>query len=194
MHYITPQDCVRILKVKSINDIRIPMLRSIAEQERQFAKNYYNDDSDRSDKTREDNIVDGKLGELIVMISLAKSGYEIIQGVLFSDNNSKALKNGDGGIDLKSEYQDNRYEIQVKYCNSSWLNFETERQESAVRKNLNDNVKVLICHHCIENKHKKYVLRKLDKEFFKLNLKPSNYNNCKSYINCYDIQKFKGFL
>ena len=99
MHYITPQDCVRILKVKSINDIRIPMLRSIAELERPFAKNYYNDDSDRSDEDRENNVIDGKFGELVVMISLAKSGYHIDQGVLFSDVGDTKMY-GDGGIDL----------------------------------------------------------------------------------------------
>lgn len=49
MHYITPQECVKISKVKSINDITIPMLKSIAKLERPFAKNYYNDDSDWSD-------------------------------------------------------------------------------------------------------------------------------------------------
>lgn len=99
MHYITPEDCVKILNVKSINDIKTSMLKPIAKQEKPFANNYYNDDSNRSDEDRENNVVDGKFGELFVMISLAKSGYHIDRGVLFSDIGDPKIY-GDGGIDL----------------------------------------------------------------------------------------------
>lgn len=189
MHYITPQDCVRILKVKSINDIKIPMLRLIAEQERQFAKNYYNDDSDRSDEDRENNVVNGKFGELVVMISLAKSGYHIDQGALFSDIGDTKMY-GDGGIDLIVSKKD----IQVKFCSGNYLNFAKDRQEDAVRKNLDSGVVVLVCHCGYKNNGQKaYMLRKLDKNLFKKFLRPSKCNNGK-YIIADIIPIFDGKL
>ena len=165
------------------------MLRLIAEQERQFAKNYYNDDSDRSDEDRENNVVDGKFGELFVMISLAKSGYHIDRGVLFSDIGDPKIY-GDGGIDLIVS----KKKIQVKYCSGNYFNFATDRQENAVRKNLNSGVVVLVCHYGYKSNGKKaYMLRKLDKNLFEKSLKPSTCNNGK-YIIADVIPEFDGNL
>lgn len=145
MHYITPQDCVRFLKVKSINDIKCSMLMSIAEQEWQFAKNYYNGDSCRTIKEVEDNVVNGKFGELLVMISLALSGFVIDRGVQFSDCNSSEP---DDGVDLKVHKPgENNKDIQVKYCSGQYLNFKTDRQESKVRENLKNGCIVIVCHY-----------------------------------------------
>lgn len=163
------------------------MLRSIAEQERQFAKNYYNDDSDRSDEDRENDVVDGKFGELVVMISLAKSGYHIDQGVLFSDIGDTKMY-GDGGIDLIVSKKD----IQVKFCSGKYLNFVKDRQEDAVRKNLNSGAVVLVCHYCFKDGGWKHILRRLDDNMFKKFLKPSEHTG--TYILAYDIPEFDGNL
>ena len=190
MYYITPQDCVKILKVKSINDIKIPMLRSIAELERSFAKNYYNDDSDRSDEDRENNVVNGKFGELVVMISLALSGFVIDRGVQFSDSNSSEP---DDGIDLKVHQPSNKTkDIQVKYCSGKYLNFKTDRQESKVRENLKNDCIVIVCHYCLKGGHWKHILRRLDNNIFEESLRPSN--EIGTYILAYDIPEFDGKL
>lgn len=192
MYYITPEDCIRILNVNSICDIKPSMLMTIAEQERPFAKNYYND-SNRSDKQREDNVVNGKLGELIVMISLARSGYRIVRGVQFSDANSSQP---DDGVDLKVQPLDEYCiikDIQVKYCSNKFLNFATDRQENKVRENLEYGVVVLVCHH-VNSLRKQYILRKLDKTAFEKILKASEHKRCKSYIQPYDIPEFNGLI
>lgn len=187
MYYITPEDCIKILNVKCIEDIKLSMLWQIAEQEKLFAKNYYNEDSDRSLEQQEKCVVNGKFGELLTMISLTRSGYQIVNGVIFSDRASEFLY-GDGGIDLMVAKDKINYKIQVKICKRKYLNFRVKRQKENIRKNLEDGIIVLICHYCCINHHWKYVIRKLDKTLFESNLKRSSFNDCKFYINAYDIQ------
>jgi len=189
MHYITPKDCIETLKVDSIEDIKISMLWQIAEQERPFAKNYYNEDSRRSPAKQETCVVNGKFGELVTMISLAKSGCKIVSGVLFSDNDGE-LPYGDGGIDLIVSKDGVDYKIQVKYCEGNNLNFYEKRQEDAIRDNFKNNVIVLICHSCWKNGHKRHILRRLNKKFFEANIKPSPYSYSYSYILTYNIPEF----
>ena len=179
MYRIYPDDCVRLAKVNSINDLKVSHLKQIAELERPFASRYYNDDSKRSIKEREDDVVNGKFGELFIMIFLAKAGAKITTGVLFTEETDPKIY-GDGGVDLAA----NKKDIQVKYCSGRYLNFKTERQEDAVRENLKNNVIVLICQRGIKG----YKIRHLTQHIFMTERETSTKYDCKSYICCDKIK------
>ena len=183
MKIFGPDECCKFLN-KNLDEIKISDLRVIAELERPSAYKYH-DFVDRSSKEREEDVVKGKHGELIVMTALAKFGYKILVGVTISEQNDPP--NPDDGTDFKIELSKNKQGIQVKSC-EGYFNVNSEHQEDLIKECFKKNTKILICHHLL----KSYKIRYLTENIFNDNLLDSTQDNGYKYIMPSKIPEFTG--